>query len=114
MVALGPNASAAPEHARVDSARGAHREALHAGGERGAVVGLDEHVHVVTLHGVLDDAKVVAACPAHGLAELLVEELAAEAREPLRAPQRDVHRPIPAMRGPHPMAHVAARRGLPA
>ena len=112
MVALGPDAPAPAENARVESARGAHGEALHAGRERDAVVGLDEHVHVVTLHRVLDDAKVVATRSPHRLAQLVVEQLTAQARKTLRAPQRDMHRPIPSMLGPHPMAHVRARRGL--
>jgi hypothetical protein len=53
----------------------AHREALHAIRERACVVGLDEHVEVVVLDRVVDDAEALASGRRDGGAEEIVDAL---------------------------------------
>ena len=69
VVAIGPHTTSPAPCRRVEEAISAHGEALHAAGERIAVVGLDDEMEVIVLDGELDDAKVVAPRPANRVLE---------------------------------------------
>jgi hypothetical protein len=47
----------APSERTVDGLRGAHRQPLKPAHERERRVALDDQVHVITLHGEVDDPK---------------------------------------------------------
>jgi hypothetical protein len=82
VIAIGEHFAASTEGA-VDRARQSHRQALHRAREAARVPGLDDEVHVVALHGELDDARVEAiARPLQALHDPAKAARAAQVREP--------------------------------
>ena len=81
VIRIAPHPAGAAGHdLAVHAPRDAHSEALHAVGEEAGVDGFDEHVEVVVLDRVVDDAKAVPSGVADGPLQQLVKAVDAEAR----------------------------------
>jgi hypothetical protein len=109
--AIAPDGALALERL-VDGAREADDEPAHAAAERGGVARLDQHVHVIGLHGEVDDAECTPRAaavggPAERFADACEHPLPTKAADP-RA-ERDMHRVLAAMRRPRAMRRARTR-----
>ena len=113
MVSIRPDAPAATAQLGIHATIRANCEALHATSERLLVLRLHDEVYVVFLHGVLDDAEVVATRLAERVFECRIKCLKPEVRQTGHRPHRDVERVVLAVSGTRSMAHLRIRRRLP-
>jgi hypothetical protein len=105
-----PNLPRAPKHA-IDGARKANRNAHDSSRERALVVGLDEQVQMVLLHGVVNDAKPRPRRSPKRPTDLVEHELFAKARQASGRAQRYVDRMGLLVLGTRPMGHAFSNSG---
>jgi len=100
VVSVAPDRTAAPEHA-VHRPRDPDRESAEPTSERPRVVCFHDEMHVVALHGELDDPEITAGGDGNGLADRA--EDAPCAQTPEGTTERDVRGMRRVVEGPRPV-----------
>lgn len=91
MKAVTPHPPASSEDA-VHALRDADGKSLKAARERAAIQCLNDEMHVIALNGEVQNAQAAVRCPRQAMPDGGKERLRAQRRQPLRGPQRDMHR----------------------
>lgn len=95
MIAVGPYASAPAVERTVHGEREPCGEPLETGAQTLAIAGFDEQVHMIPLHGVMDDAEVGLLRTTERATERREHMVGAKERDVASSSQRDVERVRP-------------------
>jgi hypothetical protein len=107
MKSIVPHPTPTPQHA-VDRTRDPNRQPHEPRRKRALVVGLDEQVHVVGLHGEVHDTKPRSRSSPKGPTNCVKQALSAQARHPARRAQSDMHRIRFLVLGPNTVRNCSA------